>query len=109
MQAGRLDRRIVIENFTEAQDAAGQEIKTWATFATVWAERRDVRGTERNQSAQKLATRTAIFRIRWLVDMTEEMRLIEAGTTYGIIGIADSQRKGWMELTAEAINPEAIS
>lgn len=108
MRAGTLDRRIVIQTFTETQDAAGQPIATWATFATVWASRKDVRGNERFAAQQEIATRTATYRVRWLSGVTEEMRIVDAGTTYTVKGIADDERKGWMEIAVEATNPEAI-
>ena len=41
--------------------------------------------------------------------VTEEMRVIEAGMTWGIVGIADNKRQGWMELMCEAINPSAVA
>jgi SPP1 family predicted phage head-tail adaptor len=107
MRAGSLDREIVIQSFTEAQDASGQPIQTWVTFASVYAHRRDVRGQERFTSDQRMAIRTATFRIRWLAGVTEEMQIVDAGSTYRITGIADDQRDGWMEIAAEAINPEA--
>lgn len=107
MRAGSLDREIVIQSFTETQDASGQPVQTWVTFASVYANRRDVRGQERFASDQRMAIRTAVFRIRWLAAVTEQMQIIDAGSTYRITGIADDQRDGWMEIATEAINPEA--
>jgi len=107
MQGGKLDRQITIESATVAQDAAGEPIKTWATFATVQAQRIDVRGQERFTSEQDLAVRTATFRIRWLAGVDEEMRIVDESSTYEIKGIADNRRQGWMEISAEAHNPAA--
>jgi len=104
MQSGRLDRRIVIQSASTTQDASGQEIETWATFATVWAERKDVRGGERFTSQQQLATRTATFRLRWLAGIDETMRVVDDGTTWNVLGVADSERQGWLELSCEAQN-----
>lgn len=107
MRIGKLDRRVTIQSLTETQDSAGQPIKAYADLATIWAERRDVRGNERFASNQALAMRAAIFRIRWRTGMTEKMRLIDDGTTYDVTGIAGDRRKGWMELSCEAFNPAA--
>lgn len=109
MRAGALDRRVVIQSATTAQDASGQPIETWSTFATVWAERKDLRGSERFASEQELALRTATFRIRWLSGLHEEMRVVDAGTTYDLVGIADDRRQGWMELACEATNPQPVT
>lgn len=108
MRAGNLDRQLTIQSATTTQDASGQEIETWATVATVWAARKDVRGSERFAAEQEIATRAATYRIRWITGVNEKMRVVDAGTTYGIVGIADDYRQGWMELSVEAVNPEDI-
>jgi len=105
MRAGMLDRRITIESAVTTLDSSGQPIAVWSTFATVWAARRDVRGSERFTAEQELATRTATYRMRWISGVNEEMRVVDAGVTYDIEGIADNRRQGWMELFCEAQNP----
>jgi len=107
MKAGQLDREIIIQSFTESQDASGQPIQSWATFATVFANRKMVKGNERFTSEQRMAVRTATFRFRWLAGITEEMRITDAGSMYRILGIASDQREGWIEISAAATNPEA--
>lgn len=109
MRAGSLDRRVTVESFTTTADAAGEPIKTWSTFVTFWASRRDVRGWERFNGSQEIATRTAVYRSRWVAGIHERMRVVDAGTTYRIVGIADDERRNWLELTVEAIDPEAIA
>jgi hypothetical protein len=47
--------------------------------------------------------------MRWLAGLNETMRIIDAGTVYGIVGIADSYRQGWLELSVEALNPADIA
>lgn len=109
MQAGRMDRQIVIQSAATVQDASGQPIQTWATFATVWAERKDIRGNERFAADQKMAKRTATYRMRWLTGVNEQMRITDGGSTYYILGIADNERQGWMELSVEATNPADVT
>jgi len=109
MRAGRLDRQITIQHATVIQDASGQEIEHWEPFASVWASRKDVRGSERFSSDQRFAARSAVYRLRYLSGLNEEMRIVDDGKTYQIIGIADNERQGWAELSAEAINPGALA
>lgn len=104
-----LDRRVTIQSATEARDAHGQAVTTWATFAEVAARRRDTRSGERAAAQQTLAARSATYRIRWRAGITEKMRLVDDGVTWQITGIADNRREGWMELACEAINPAAVS
>jgi SPP1 family predicted phage head-tail adaptor len=108
MRSGQLDRRIVIQSMVEALDGAGQPIKTWSEFATVWAKRKDLKGQERFAAQQRLATRTTIYRIRWLSGLGEKMRVLDEGSTYEIIGVAGERRQGWAELSCEALNPAEL-
>ena len=110
MQAGTLDRRITIQQSTDTQDAAGQPIAAWSTFAAVWAGHKDMRGRERFASEQDLAVRTVTFRMYWLDGVHERMRVIdEDGTVYDIQGIAGDKRQNWLELSCEANNPAATA
>jgi len=109
MRIGTLDHSIVIQSATTTQDASGQPIQSWLTFASVLAARRDVRGSERFTSEQTLATRTAVYRMRWLSGINEKMRVVDDGVTYGVMGIADNYRQGWLELSVEALNPADIT
>ena len=45
-QAGQLDRRITIQTFSEATDAFGQEVKTFSTLGSVWANVKERVGRE---------------------------------------------------------------
>ena len=105
MRAGALNLSVDIQSLTATQDATGQPVESWSTFATVYANRRDVRGRERFEADQTIAVRSATYRIRWLAGLNETMRIVDAGTTYRIVGIADDYARGWMEISAEAFNP----
>ena len=108
MDIGRLNCRISIQARSSTQDAAGQEVETWTTFVTVWASRRDVRGRERFTGEQRYAARSGVYQIRFMAGVHEEMRIVDNGITYRIIGIADNARQGWLELTVESVNPGGV-
>jgi SPP1 family predicted phage head-tail adaptor len=108
MSAGARDRLITIQHASVIQDASGQEIEYWEPFASVWASRKDVRGSERFSSDQRFAARAGVYRMPYLSGLHEEMRIVDDGATYSIIGIADNRRQGWVEVSAEAINPAAL-
>ncbi len=105
MKAGTLDRPVILQRATVTQDAANQEIQAWTDFARPWARRRDMRGQERFQGETRFAARTAVYELRYLAGVDEEMRLIDNGITYQVVGIAEDARKGWLELSVEVINP----
>lgn len=104
MLGARLDRQVVIQTFSEERDAAGQPVKTWSTFATVWAEKRDMRGSERFDAQQIVDDEVATFVIRWLAGVTAEMRVVADGRTYEIVGApAEIGRREGLEITGKAI------
>ncbi len=102
MRAGKMDRFITIEEFTAVQDAFGQETETWTEFATVWAEKVDIKARERFAAQQDLAEETTRFRMRYLQGITPKMRIVDDGKTYDIEGIAELGRRVGMEITATA-------
>lgn len=108
MRSGGLDRQVVIQSSSESRDSYGEPIATWSTFATVWAQRRDMRGSERFTAEHDVAVRSAVYRLYWMSGVDEQMRIVD-GATYRITGIAEDRRQNWLELTVEAIDPGSVA
>ena len=107
MRAGNLDRRIVIQSATTAQDAYGEPIETWSTFATLWAERNDLRGTEFFAARQVANQIVTAFRVRWRTDINPRMKVVDGATTFDIDAIVEYRgptmaRKNGIELMCRA-------
>ena len=102
MMAGRLDRRITLQRKTVTQDEYGQEIETWTDLATVWAEKRDMKGSERWQAQQKVAEVETTWRIRWRDGITPLDRLLDGDQVYDVTGVAEIGRREGLEITASA-------
>ena len=100
--AGQLDRRITIENRTVTQSATGAPTETWATFATVWAGKRDLRGREYFEARQDQAEVTTEFTIRYLTGLQREMRIRYDGDTYDIMHVAELGRRAGQTIMARA-------
>jgi SPP1 family predicted phage head-tail adaptor len=102
-----LDRLITIQSATEAQDASGQPIETWADLeADVPAEYMPVSGGEQFAAFQHLATAIARFRIRYRTDLTRKMRLIFEDETWNLRHFEEDRRfdrRQYLVLTAELI------
>lgn len=64
MESGKLRHRVTIQTATEAQDAHGQAIKTWADTTTVWASIEPLRGREYIEARQNTARVTHRIRMR---------------------------------------------
>lgn len=110
MNAGVLNRRIVIERQTTGRDDYGGVTQgTWETLATVWARRSDASDAETFAAGEKSATR----KTRWLVrsstvslTFNAKDRLVYKSANYEIIGIKEATRDGraFLEITTVVRN-----
>ncbi|MEG3177047.1 phage head closure protein [Sphingomonas sp. RB3P16] len=64
LDAGELDRRVVVERATTETDDYGGEVKTWSQWCKPWAKITYGRAEERRQAAQEEASLVATFRVR---------------------------------------------
>jgi len=104
MQAGRLDRSIVIQKNTPTRSGTGAEKQSWATFATVWAEVKEVSGGETFRGAQIVAEATKVFLIRHRTDLTTKMRISYDGDIYDIHKMPELGRREGLIIQASAVN-----
>jgi SPP1 family predicted phage head-tail adaptor len=106
MQAGRLDRRIRIEQAGESRDAQTRAVvRTWpptggALVAQPWAERLPATGREFYQAQQRIAEIGAGWRIRWSrwvsdhVTPTEGFRVVDdSGRAFDIVDVREEGRR----------------
>ena len=104
MQAGKLRHRVTIKNFTEAADASGQVINTFATLATVWAKVSAKSGTEKTNEGTSNIQRTYDVTIRYTGDLKETYKLIHQTRTLNIqsiVNIDDRDRTMQLVCTEE--------
>ena len=102
MQAGRLDRKIIIQTTTQGQTDAGEVTDSWSTHATIWANVRQVAGREPFRGEREIAQADAIFKIRYLSTVTPKMRISYNGLIYNIISINELGRREGLEIMAQA-------
>ncbi|WP_418885044.1 phage head closure protein [Aurantimonas endophytica] len=105
MDAGRMDRRITLERFTETRDAFNEPVQTWAPLATVWASKEDIRDGERWSAQEVGAEVTTRFRVRWssvVADLNPKDRVQFDGRTYDIVAVKEIGRREGLEITASA-------
>lgn len=97
LPAGALDRRIEIISAATSRSTSGAVIQDWdhpTLVATVWAQRRDVRGAEQFEEAKFDATVVTRYRIRHRTDITPEHRVREQGTVYDIQSVTEALELG---------------
>lgn len=87
ISAGRLDRRIELQSATIANDSEyNEQTKTWATYATVWAQKDFHRSEEGEEASREYAEFGLYFTIRYRDDVSPEHRIVYESGNYEIIG-----------------------
>lgn len=98
-QAGQLDRRITIQTFSESTDSFGQEVKSYSTLASVWANVTEKVGSEGEDGDMIAATKRVEFIIRYRTDVNEQMRISYNSNIYKIQAIQSADaRKAFLKL-----------
>lgn len=107
MTAGRLNKRITLRRAVYEDDGfSSQGSETWSDLATVWAEAKPVRDSEKLAAGQTLATIAYRFRIRissTVADLGPQDRLLFKGREFEIHGVKPSgDRDEYLEISASA-------
>ena len=98
MPLGNLDRYIVIQNFTEAENTYGEPIKTWATYATIWGEKIEEDGGETIRENQIESKQRITWKVRYNSGITNEMRIYFNSVYYNIENITEVGRSAYLML-----------
>lgn len=101
MQAGKLDRRVIIQQTTQSADASGERVDSWSTLATVWAGITYNPGDEKIEGQQITASQKIVWEIRYRSDVTENMRISWNSKYYYITSIEEIGRQDGLRLTTE--------
>lgn len=99
VQAGRLRKRIVIEQITgEEPNDLGQPVPVWGTLATRWASVDPVAtsGREYLQAAALQSDVTHRVELRYLAAVTPKCRITWGSRTLEIMSVADVEERGRM-------------
>ena len=98
MNISRLDRKIVIETWSNAQNSFGEPVKTWSTYHTCFANVTKFGGTEKLEADKTTATIQVKFKIRYFEGINESMRIVYNGAYYDIIEVQELYREGlWLK------------
>jgi SPP1 family predicted phage head-tail adaptor len=103
MRAGKLDREILIENFTSSQDPeSGGEVQTWAPLATMRAEVVQSGSDEFFQVGGVAGIVLTVFRIRYVEGVTVLSRVTYEGRIFNLIEVKEIGRRRGLELRGKA-------
>jgi head-tail adaptor len=88
--AGAMRDVIRIEQRSTEQDAAGEQVPTWALVAERYAEKTETPGTEGWSSRERIARVPTSFRMRWpSFTVRPDMRVIHKGRVYNVLSAID--------------------
>ncbi|AMM83148.1 head-tail adaptor protein [Martelella sp. AD-3] len=98
MKAGRLDREIRLERYTETLDEYGAPRFAWTEIDTVAAERIEGSTTAMLKDFGASDETVIVFRLRFLDGLTNADRLIHDGLIFKINQIKEIGRRKGLEL-----------
>lgn len=102
MRAGRLNRRVVIQQRLATENELGEKVSGWSTVATVWANIMQKSGMESVRSDMQMSVVDASIRIRYRTDVNAGMRVLDGSTVYDIQAvILDRQNKQFVDLVCQ--------
>lgn len=101
MNAGRMDRRITIQNYTVQRDSWNHPRQTWTTLHTVWAHKREVVLREQTELQQRVGYTRTHFKIRYVSGIDTTMRVEYDNQHYYVIGVKELGRQEGLELITE--------
>lgn len=93
MQSGQFNKRVTLQSQSEAQDAAGQPVLTWADIATVWASIDAISGREYFASQANQAELQVRIRIRLRDGIKANMRVVHGADIYDIRAVLPQSRE----------------
>lgn len=104
MDAGRLSRKVIIEQHVAGQDALGQPTATWETVATVWADIRHQGGLESIKAGADTSIVKASIRIRYRNGINAGMRVKHGSDIYDIKAVLpDAAKREHVDLVGERV------
>ena len=89
IDAGKLRERVTIQQATEARNALGETVLSWATFAERWASVEGVSAREALELGQADVSITHRVRMRYVDGMTHNMRLLWRGRVLEIVSLLE--------------------
>jgi len=85
---GDMRRRVALQAPTDSIDSYGQAIRTWATYATVWASVVSTPGSEPQSALMQSSVTTYTVTMRYRTDVLPIHRMTYGSLTLNIVGLS---------------------
>ena len=100
---GKMDRRIQIEEKTTTLDGFGGQSEAWEQIHSVWASYtpQSLTGkTLTEMSDQPQFLEKAVFEIRWIQNLSTNIRISYNGSIWKVVGMAEVGRRDRLRIAA---------
>ena len=105
MQAGRLNRKCVLQAPGTTQDELGQPIPGWTDVATVWGDVRLRSGLESVKAGAVVSTVQASVRVRYREGINAGMRVLVDSVPYEVLAVQpDVGGREYVDLVCQVVN-----
>lgn len=105
MLAGRLNRRVVLQERVAGQDSFGQPVNTWQDVATLFADIRYKSGLEAIRGDSLASIKQASIRIRYRQGVNAGMRFVYNLQPYRIVAVLpDASGRDYIDCACEVVN-----
>ena len=105
LEAGTLNRRVLVERRVVTRDDEGGEVVAWVPFAgdgMLWANIRFLNGTESLKAGIVLGTAKASIRIRYRQDIDPTCRVTHRAQVFSILSVLPDQvGREYLDLAVE--------
>lgn len=95
VKIAELRQRIKFQSLTRTADGQGGWTESWSDFAEVWAKVEPVSASEKYFSQRIQQNTTHKIAIRWLENITSEMRIVFESRIFQIHGIRRENEERW--------------
>lgn len=105
MDFSRLDRQITIQQKTISRNEVGEEVQSWSTFATCFAQRLSRPGNEFYEAGKINSEELVYFLIRHVDGLDTAMRVLDGSLVYDLTSIGYSeQRRSSIQLSCKRVS-----
>ena len=98
IQPGQFDQRVTLQSKSVTRAANGEEVVSWASGDTFFADVKQLRGREFFDGAQVQDAVDVRVRCRYRTDVAREKRLMWGSTPLDIVSVIRLGRNQWLEI-----------
>lgn len=96
--------RIEIQVYSDIENEVGEMTKGWSTYKKLWAEKKQLRGSNTSFGDKEGIEYTYRFKIRYREDLNESMRIVHKGIIYDIKHINPIQELNLYETHIDCVH-----